>query len=343
MAWQNVRGHDRIASELGQCLAQGRLPHALLFVGPEGIGKRTFALALAQALLCETAPEGALEACGKCPGCVQVKGGAHPDFMMVERPEDKHELPISVIRDLTGDLSLKPARGRRKVAIVNDAEALSEEAANAFLKTLEEPPPGSVLIMIASSAESQLETVVSRCRVVRFEPLPEADLAALLLEQEATTDPAEAARLAALGEGSLARALGLADPALAEFRRALIDDLAQPGGFDAPALARRLDAFAKEAGKESVDQRARARLLVGELARLFRATLWQTAGIEPPWPDPSDLTAVRRLAQHLDPEDVLVLADRCLEADYQIHRRVYLPLVLEALTCDLGRLVNPRG
>jgi DNA polymerase-3 subunit delta' len=338
-----VRGHDRIASELRQCLAQGRFPHALLFVGPDGIGKRTFALALAQALLCETAPEGALEGCGRCPGCIQVKAGAHPDFMTVERPEERHELPISVIRGLTGDLSLKPARGRRKVAIVDDADALSEEAANAFLKTLEEPPPGSVLILIASSAESQLETVVSRCRVVRFEPLPEADLAALLLEQQAASDPAEAARLAKLGEGSVARALGLADPALAEFRRAMIDVLAQQGGFDAPALARRLDAFAKEAGKESVDQRARARLLVGELARLFRATLWQTAGIDPPWPDPADRSAVERLARHLDPEDVLVLADRCLEADYQIHRRAYLPLVLEALTCDLGRLVNPRG
>jgi DNA polymerase-3 subunit delta' len=339
--WQNVRGHDKVVAELRQCMAQGRFPHALFFAGPQGIGKRSFAVALTQALLCEH-PTGPLDACGRCAGCLQVEAGTHPDFMQAKRPEDKHELPIAVIRDLCADLSLKPARGQRKVAIVDDADAMNEEAANAFLKTLEEPPPGSVLILIGSAPETQLETVLSRCRLVRFDPLSETDLTGVLLALEAVSDAAEATRLARLGEGSVARALGLANPALAEFRRSMIDQVAEPGGFDAPGLARRIEAFAKEAGKESVDQRARASLLVGELARLFRATMWQTAGVEPPWPDPADRSAIAELARGLDPEDVLVLADRCLEADYHIQRRVYLGFVIEALTCDMGRLINAR-
>jgi DNA polymerase-3 subunit delta' len=327
---------------LRQNLAQGRFPHAFLFVGPEGIGKRAFALTLARALLCERARPEALDPCDECPACKQVEAGTHPDLLLAARPEDKHELPIRVIRDLCLDLGLKPARGSRKVAIVDDADDLNEEAANAFLKTLEEPPPGSVLILIGTAAELQLDTIVSRCRVVRFDPLPEPDLAAILLEQGITADPAAATRLAQRGEGSVRRAQALADAALDAFRRTLVLDLANPAGFDPPALARQLETFIRAAGKESVAHRARASVLVGELARLFRGVLYQTAGLAPPCPDPDDRHAIAALAQRLDPEAVFILADRCLEADYQIQRRAALPLILDSLTHDLGQLLNPR-
>lgn len=342
MSWHSVRGHDQVVDALRAASAQGRLPHALLFVGPAGIGKRTFALTLAQGLLCERARESALDPCGACPSCLQVMAGTHPDVLMVERPEDRQELPISVIRGLCIDLGLKPMHGTRRVAIVDDADDLSDEAANAFLKTLEEPPPGSVLILIGTSAELQLETIVSRCRVVRFDPLPESELAAILLEQGKATDPAEAARLARLGEGSVSRALGLANPELGKFRRDLIDELADPRGFDPPGLATRIDAFVKEAGKENVVKRARASLIVGELARFFRGLLWQTAGVAAPAQDPDDRRAVESLAARLEPEDVFLLADRCFEADFQIHRNIYMPIILQALVHDVGKVVNPR-
>lgn len=332
-----------MVESLRRSLEQGRFPHALLFVGPEGIGKRTLALTLARALLCERVDEAALDPCEVCPSCLQVQAGNHPDVLQVGRPEDKHELPIKVIRDLCIDLGLKPARGSRKIAIVDDADDLNDEAANAFLKTLEEPPAGSVLILIGTSPELQLETIVSRCRVVRFEPLPEAELAALLREQGVAGDPAEAERLARLGEGSVGRARGLGDPDLESFRRNFIDELGSARGFDPAALAQRLGAFAREAGKESVEQRGRASLIVGELVRFFRAILWQTAGLAPPCPDPGDRRAVETLAARIDPEEVLVLADRCLEAEYHIRRKANLSLVLDALMHDLGVLANPRG
>lgn len=340
MPWHSIRGHDRVVDDLRKTLAHGRFPHAFLFVGPEGVGKKAFALRLAQALLCERVPETALDPCGVCPGCQQVLAGSHPDVLQVARPEEKHDLPIKVIRDLCLDLGLKPMHGSRRVAIVDDADDLNDEAANAFLKTLEEPPPGSVLILVGTTAEVQLDTIVSRCRVVRFDPVPEPELAAVLIEQGVAANPVEAERLARLGEGSVSRAIGLADPELERFRRGMIDALADPRGFDGPPMASRLLAYIKEAGKESVDQRGRASLLVGELARFFRGVLWQTAGLEPPTPDPGDRHAAADLATRLEPEDVFVLIERCIEADRHIQRKAYMPLILDALTRDLGVAIN---
>ena len=319
------------------------MPHAFLFVGPEGIGKHAFALRLAQALLCERVPEAELDPCGECPGCLQVMAGTHPDLLRVAKPEDRQELPIRIIRDLCIDLGLKPMSGRRKVAIVDDADDLNDEAANAFLKTLEEPPPGSTLILVGTSAEGQLDTILSRCRVVRFDPLPEPELAELLLERGVADNKGEAARLARLGEGSVARARGLADPALTDFRRGLFEEIASPLGFDAPALARRIEEFINKAGKEGSAKRARARLVFGELVRLFRATFRQGAGLESPSPDPDDRRAAASLAARVDLEAVLALADRCMEADYHVRRNLYMPLILDDLAHDIGKLVNPRG
>ncbi|MGP0065356.1 MAG: DNA polymerase III subunit delta' [Isosphaeraceae bacterium] len=343
MSWHSIRGHDRVVAELRRSLQQGRFPHALLFVGPEGIGKRTFARKLAKALLCEARPAADLDPCEACPGCLQVEAGTHPDFIEFARPEDKHELPIRVIRDLCDQFALKPARGARKVAILDDADDLNDEAANAFLKTLEEPPPGAVLILIGTSAEVQLQTIVSRCQVVRFDPLSQGDIAGLLLEQGVAEDEEAAARLAALGDGSIQRAIGLADAELGRFRRLLIDELVADHGFDPPAVAHRVLEHVKQSGKESVDQRRRASLLVGELSRFFRGVLWQTAGLAPPCPDDDDRRAAMALAHRLEPEDVLVLADRCLEADYHIQRRLAMNLILESFTHDLGKLINRRA
>ena len=343
MSWHSIRGHDRVVAELRRSLQQGRFPHALLFVGPEGIGKRTFAKKLAKSLLCETRPAVDLDPCEACPGCLQVEAGTHPDFIEVARPEDKHELPIRVIRDLCDQFGLKPARGMRKVAILDDADDLNDEAANAFLKTLEEPPPGAVLILIGTSAEVQLQTIVSRCQVVRFDPLSESDIAELLQEQGIAEDADAAAKLAALGDGSIRRAIGLADAELERFRRILIDELVADHGFDPPAMAHRVLDHVKQSGKESVDQRRRASLLVGELSRFFRGVLWQTAGLAPPCPDAADRRAAMALASRLEPEDVLVLADRCLEADYHIQRRLAMNLILESFTHDLGKLINIRA
>ncbi len=103
-----------------------------------------------------------------------------------------------------------------------------------------------------------------------------------------------------------------------------------------------MQAYIKQAGKESIAQRRRASLLIGELARFFRGILWQTAGLAPPCPDPADRHAAEMLANRLEPEDVLIAADRCIEADYYLARRVYLPMIISSLVHDLGKVVNPK-
>src|SRR5256885_174218 len=198
MSWQSIRGHDRVVEKFRRALAKGRLASTFLFVGPPGIGKRTFALKLAQGLLCERVPEVRLEPCGECSSCHQVASLNHPDVETVVKPADKAFIPVEL---LIGDLehrmpaglcysiALKPSSGRRKVAIIDDADYLNKEGANCLLKTLEEPPPSSVLILIGTSEQRQLPTIRSRCQIVRFQSLAESDVAALLIEQRLCDDP----------------------------------------------------------------------------------------------------------------------------------------------------------
>src|SRR6266851_1381893 len=184
---------------------------------------RQFAQELAKALLCEAAKNtpDTLEACDQCESCLLVDALTHPDLFAVRRPEDKNEVPIEVMKELCRSFSFKTARGHGKVGILDDADDLNEESANCFLKTLEEPPPGALLILIGTSADRQLATIVSRCQVIHFRPLPEAIVADLLAAQH-IEDRAFIQRLARLSGGSMGLAQALAEPQLWEFRLQLL-------------------------------------------------------------------------------------------------------------------------
>src|SRR5947209_14158521 len=211
MSWERVRGHDAALTTFRTAFERGRLGQAYLLVGPDGVGKRLFARELAKALLCERPPT-PLAACDRCPACAQVEAGTHPDVFYLRTPEGKHELPVSEMRGFCTQMAMKPSRGGRKIGIVEDADDFNEESANSFLKTLEEPPPGSLLILLATGTDRQLPTILSRCQVVRFSPLGPADLDAVLT-QEGIDDPARRAKLVRLGGGSAGQALALNDDA----------------------------------------------------------------------------------------------------------------------------------
>lgn len=324
MAWSRVRGHDAVVRLFAEAWRRGRLGHAYLFAGPPGVGKRLFATELAKALLCENPPPDRLEACDRCPSCHLVDAGTHPDLFAVARPAEATVIPVQTMRDLGADLALKPARGRRKVAIIDDADDLNDESANSFLKTLEEPPPGSLLVLIGTSPELQLPTIRSRCQLVRFAPLPTEVVKDLLRRQG--VDDELIGPLLHLAAGSPGQALELADPELWEFRRRLIAALAAPKP-DTVAAAKEWFEFVEEAGKESAAQRRRA----GQVLRLLIAFLEQAltgAGAG----DPEERAAARAFAQRLGPDRLLQLLERCLDADHHLDRKVQLVLVLEALT-----------
>lgn len=335
MSWQRVQGHDVLVDAFRLTVRRGRLGHAYLFTGPSGVGKHLFAEELARAILCEGRAADDLEACDTCTSCALAEAGTHPDLFHAGLPEEKHEIPIDVMRELCRGIALRTARGRGKVAILDDADHLNEESSNCFLKTLEEPPPGSVFLMVGNSPDRQLPTILSRCQVIRFAPLPMPLLTRFL--QEKGVEPGDAERLARLGGGSVGQALAMRDPALWEFRKTILEAIhGRP--FASVALARDWMTFVEEAGKDGASQRHRASLTMRVLIEFLADTLRVAQGIEPEQPD--DLPVLAPLAERLGSEGILKLLERCIEADRQVERRVQLVLVLEALADALGRLIR---
>ena len=215
-----IMGQERAIRYLKRVLAEGKVPHAYLFFGISGIGKTTTALAFAQALNCMN-PSGG-EACGRCVPCRQMAGGNFPDLEIL-RPEGR-VIKIEQVRELIRRIGLKTASGRYRVTVVERAEWMTMEAANAFLKTLEEPPPCNILILNVAEKRDLLPTVLSRCQRVPFRPLP-TDLIAAWLQREQGMSGDTAAVVARLSEGSLGRAARMAGSDMDGLRETHLENL----------------------------------------------------------------------------------------------------------------------
>jgi len=234
--WDDLVGQDRVASFLRKSAAEGTTTHAYLFVGPPGAGKKTAARALACALLCEDG------GCGTCAVCSRIKRGVHPDVRDF-RPEGAATYMVEQAREIIRDTSLKPIEGALKVYILDHAESFNPGAANALLKTLEEPPDDVVLILLTTSWEAVLPTIASRCQVVRFAPVSPSTAVALLAERSGVGPDDAMAALAAAG-GVIPRALDfISSPARRGARDRLLGvlrDLPVMDGRDVLEAAREL-------------------------------------------------------------------------------------------------------
>mgnify|MGYP000894753979 CR=1 FL=1 len=345
MSWHGIEGHNAVVEQFRRALGRGRLASSFLFAGPAGIGKRTFAVKLAQALLCQTRPEAALDPCGTCPSCLQVAAGTHPDLDTIRKPADKAFIPLELLigerehrrrEGLCHNLGLKPYLGGRKIAIIDDADYLNAEGANALLKTLEEPPPRSVLILSGTTPAKQLPTIRSRCQLIRFQPLPTDVVARLLVEKQLVSDAAEAARLAAHSEGSLQRAMELADPELWDFRNQLYEQLSAPQ-IDSVHLAQMVSTFVDEAGKEASSRRARLRQLVTFAAEFYRLLLHVQCRDELEEDREANEFVHRAIeAGQTDAELTTNRLDRCLDTFGQIDRNANQTTVIECWMDDLA-------
>ena len=326
--WQGLRGLDAVVEQFRRALAASRLASAYLFVGPEGVGKRAFALQLAKALLCERADPAELAPCGACQACIMCDAGNHPDIHVVERQKDSKTLKLEQFvgdrdhRNQVGfchDLALKPLMGRRRVGVINDADWLTPESANSLLKLLEEPPPGALLILVGTSRSRQLPTILSRVQVVRFHGLPADALRELVLAQGLAPDRAQAAELAAHSSGSLASARDLADGQLWPLR----DRFAaawNSGDFDPLPLSPAFDAYVAAGGKEADARRQRIRLLLTAAGDALRA-------------------AIREACETgRSPDAALAALDRTLEAEDELDRNANQATLLECWLDDLASL-----
>ncbi|MCA9122304.1 MAG: DNA polymerase III subunit [Planctomycetaceae bacterium] len=347
MSWQGIEGHDDVVDRFRRILASGRLASTFLFVGPAGIGKRTFALKLAQSLLCERAADVNLDPCGSCPSCQQVVAESHPDLELVSKPADKAFIPVEVfigdrehrMRDgLCHNIALKPFLGGRKIAIIDDADYLNQEGANCLLKTLEEPPANSLIILIASSEQTQLPTIRSRCQVIRFRELPHSVVVRLLATLGEVESDVEAEQLAAFSQGSLQRAKQFGEPDLRAFRDEFLTRLGQLPSASV-ALAADLGKFVESAGKDAPIRRERLKLVVLVAIEFYRAMIRQLNGLSPT--GDSGLQAFigdDLRAQNVDPETVAACIERCLDAQSQVEANANQATLIECWIDDLARL-----
>ena len=223
MALKDIIGQQRALDILRGCIARDRVPHALCFAGDEGIGKRLTAVNFAKALNCSKEgsddlfaineePSASLELneidnCGICASCRKIDKGNHPDVIMIAPEGDGGQITVSVIRDLENSLSYKPYEGKWKIAIIDNADRLNQSAANAFLQTLEEPSPESILILISSRPDMLIPTIRSRCQRINFSPLPLDTMSALIEEKAGEFDKEQSLLLSRLSGGRLGYAL----------------------------------------------------------------------------------------------------------------------------------------
>lgn len=345
MAWHGIEGHDEIVEQFRRAVSRGRLASSFLFVGPEGVGKRAFALRLAQALLCNARPEADLDPCETCPACRQVAAGSHPDVHVVAKPAEKSSLPLDLLvgprenrgrEGLCHEISLRPYSGKRRFAVIDDADYLYAEGANALLKTLEEPPPRSVLVLIGTSPAKQLPTIRSRCQLVRFGRLPEETVARLLRREGMLDDPHKADELAPHCEGSLARALELNDPDLWSFRGTLFARLAETE-LDTIGLAKEVTSLVNAAGKAAPPRRARLRQIVRFATDFYRQLLLAQSGADSGAEETLQQLAHQALAAEASKgQQALFRLERCLEAAEQIERNANQTTLIECWLDDLA-------
>ncbi|MCS7033383.1 MAG: DNA polymerase III subunit delta' [Phycisphaerae bacterium] len=339
----SILGQDSAVNWLRSSLAAGRLPHGMIFAGPPGVGKATTAEALAGVVLCPEASQ--QRACGQCASCRALAAGSHPDFHRVYRQlarfrkDEGGEEPPPSLRNLPAarDLSVKVIReylleraaltsvlGRGKVFLVEEAELMSISAQNALLKTLEEPPLGTLIILNTSNPQLLLPTIRSRCQLVKFSPLSES-----LLRQELTRrgfSPEEAAAAARITAGSLGLSLRW-----------------QEDGVIAAAqeLARRIDRLPESAVdlatflKESADDYAEKQLARDEHASKDQVTREGAVVL---------LNAAaehlrRRLGETADPEKLQQLCHRieaAITTERYIDSNVTLALALEQFAAAIA-------
>lgn len=321
-------GHEWAVSLLKEHVAQGKPRHAYLIAGPQGVGRRTLALRLAQALNCLKPPQPGVP-CGECRPCRLIERMQHPDLAVVQAEQQGGTLKVDQVRELERSLSLAPYEARYRVALLLRFEEANPSAANALLKTLEEPPPQVILLLTAESGEALLPTIVSRCEALRLRPLP-LDQAHRGLQARWGLPEDDARLLAHVSGGRLGYALRLhQEPGRMEQRRAWLDDHIRLLGENRVRRFAYSEALAKDKGSL-----AEALLI---WVSLWRDVLLRAAGASAPLTNPDRAAEVEKMAGRFGLETA-----RCTVAALErtltlLDRNVNTRLALDVLMLDLPR------
>lgn len=380
MRLSDVLHQDAALDRLQRAITAGRMPHAYLFSGPEGIGKEMTGVRLASLLLCsspsQTPPPKSVttnvrhwnEACGTCVDCDLMRAGNHPDYHRIYRTLNKvhpdrdvqkrkaTELGIDVIRHFFIEKAgLRPSRDRAKVFVIAEGDKLNASSQNAMLKTLEEPPEKSYIILLSASGDLLLDTTRSRCHQVSFRYLPTEFVANLLIQRH-SADTVQARFLSELSQGSAGKAIqffelgvyDLLEPTLQGVARASDDPLSL-----ASVLldnAKKLAAKIKSRGKDEPDDEDGADLntsrlgqfivlaVVGTILRDVQRTL---AGVSPASLDNSP--AIKQLARNATSTSLRTAVRAVNTAEYQIGRNAQVQLVFDVVSIAIGQALSSRA
>lgn len=360
----DIVGQGSAVTRLQTCLSGDRRPHAFLFAGPRGVGRRTTAVAFARTLLCSspvTDLAGQRSACGRCEDCTMQAADSHPDYHYIYkelarfhddanvRNRVMQDLGIPVIRKFLIDPAYRSAtRGRGKVFIIREADLMSIAAQNALLKTLEEPPPGVTIILLCQRPEQMLPTTQSRCSTVRFGPLPREFVAGKLIEQGTEGD--EANFWAAYTDGAIGQAMRLAGQGFYEVKRSVLDGLAAMGpAGDAElgeklvkqtdALAAEAVSAAKKADGSSLSKNLASRQAAGAMLELiasaFRDAMRLATGAQTPLIHADQPDAVAALASRHDPTALAEIIEQLSEYERLLWRNVNAKIIWDnaVITC----------
>lgn len=372
MRFADVQHQSSAIVRVQQALGSGRTPHATMFCGPDGVGREMVAERLATVLLCTDPTEGpALEdatggprtwrdACGRCQDCTLCRAGTHPDYHRIHRALNKHHPDKAVQRKKAIDLSVdvvrhfvidrcghRPARGRARVFVIVEAERMSPGAQNALLKTLEEPPEHSYLILLTPSADALLPTTRSRCQEVAFGRLP-TQFVMEHLTAHRDLDPTGARFLAELAHGSLGAALRLADAGIPQ-RLPRIKELLDRAGEAPLAFGTGLSDLAKQLAKESKGAKDEAEDDAPDTNLARESQLSVLAVVSTILRDVQRVLVGHPPATFDGAADVASLAGRTssgaigravravADAEYQIRRSVNTGLIFDTLGIAVGR------
>lgn len=379
-----VQHQERAHRVIQRSLASGRMPHAYLFAGPEGVGREMLADRLARLLLCgarirrplpasiaRALPDGqGRDACGQCEDCILAAAGTHPDLHLIDRQLSHHhpdaevrkkkaqDLSIDVIRHFAIErVGLRPRQGRAKVFILREAERLSDQAQNALLKTLEEPPADTYLVLLTTAMDRMLPTTRSRCQQVRFGLLPADYVADRLRCLRPNADQDAVQYLARRSGGSIGQALVQFDdgihPMKARWGRQLVSLVSRPPGFSAHALAAPFLADAKELARsaaqrdpeisESVATRASLQILLSVLADFYLDALRRCLGMNAAWINADQIEVVDYLGTTLNAAAIRRSLAQISEADANAGRNAAFELVLETLFIRMAAVVEGRS
>jgi DNA polymerase-3 subunit delta' len=327
MSLSQLIGNERIKQWLKRAAETDRLPGALIFAGPEGVGKRAFAIEAAKALNC-LQPASAMESCDQCIACRRITAGQFADLKIIA--PDGQFIKIDQVREVVNEIFYRPFEGKRRIYIFESAERLREQAANALLKTLEEPPPGAMIILITASPDALLPTIRSRTALLRFAPLPWKKLIEYLAAHHPRPQ-SELNLLARLSLGSIGRALSIDLTQYQEQRKEcleLLDLLLRQH-----QRARMIKAAEYFGRKERVEFEARLALFLSLLRDLICARLEQSDEIIN-----LDISArLLDLAKASDIPQLAALSARLAQLERDLPRNINKQLALEDIFLSFGR------